>query len=52
MVDSLASTILISATKRLKENDFVMSQPSINFDRYKFFFKINFENPNTTVLKI
>jgi len=33
VVDSLSCTILGSATKRLKENDLVVTQPSNNFGR-------------------
>jgi len=34
VVDSLPCTILGSATKRLKESDLVVTQPSNNFGKY------------------
>ncbi|KEH17484.1 hypothetical protein MTR_0012s0220 [Medicago truncatula] len=46
VVDSMSCTIFGSATKRLKESDLVVTQPSINFGR-----KQNLENQNTTVWK-
>jgi len=47
MVYSLSCTILDSTTKCLKESDLVMTQPSNKI----LSFKIEFENPNTTVWK-
>jgi len=46
VVDSLSCTILDSATKRLKESDLVVTQPSKQLR-----WIIKFENPNTTVWK-
>jgi len=43
MVDSLPCTILGSATKRLKESDLVVTQPSKQLR-----WIIKFENPKTT----
>jgi len=44
VVDSLPCTILGSATKRLKESDLVVTQPSKQLR-----WIIQFGNPNTTV---
>jgi len=35
VVDSLSCTILDSVTKRLKESDMVVTQPSNNFGKYR-----------------
>ena len=48
MVDSLSCTTLGSATKRLKESDLFVTQPSNSFGRYSYSRK-EFENPNTIV---
>jgi len=52
VVVSLSSTILDTATKPLKNSDLVVTQSNNNLSGYKFFFKIDLKNSNTTVLKI
>jgi len=52
VVDNLPCIILNSATKRLKENNLVVTQPNNIFGKYFFvLFKIDFDNSNTTVQK-
>jgi hypothetical protein len=53
VVDSLPCTILGIATKRIKESDLVVTQPSNNFGRlYNLEIQIqHFGNPKTTVIE-